>query len=239
VTLSPLGRGYLEALAAAVEQGHDNPALATALRGLVASTDQAGLNRAGDQVVSLSPYPWLHNALLRHTVTQVIQQAGYQTNVAPGSATATMNLRLVPGGPSVASTLAEMRSVLGDDPQLNLGLSARGPVRGTPEAQLASLEKHLGDQPSSTDTDVYRALDRGLRDTYSGVAVTPGLFEAGTSGGPWRDRGIPVYGIYPYPVDNDTITRMHGTDERVRVDALRSASDLMYRVFGAFRISPL
>jgi len=236
VTLSPLGRGYFGALAVAVEQGGGDPNLATALRGLLAATDQDALNRAGDLVVSLSPYPWLHNALLRHTVTQVIQQAGYRTNVAPGSATATMNLRLVPGGPSVASTLAQMRGVLGDDPQLSLGLSARGPVRGTPEQQLASLEKHLGDQPSSIDTDVYRAVDAALRATYPGVAVTPGLFEAGTSGGPWRERGIPVYGLYPYPVDNDTITRMHGTDERVRVDALRSASELMYRVFAAMRV---
>jgi acetylornithine deacetylase/succinyl-diaminopimelate desuccinylase-like protein len=236
VTLPPLSRTYFEALAGAVEQGHDNPDLATALRGLLAATDQAGLDRAGDLVVSLSPYPWLHNALLRHTVTQVIQQAGYRTNVAPGSATATMNLRLVPGGPSVASTLAQMRAVVGDDPQLNLGFSTRNPIRGTAEQQLAALDKHLADQPSSVDTDVYRALERGLRDTYPGVPVTPGLFEAGTSGGPWRERGIPVYGIYPYPVDNDTITRMHGNDERVRVDALRSASELMYRVFGGFRV---
>ena len=232
VTLPPLGRGYFGALAGATS----DPNLSSALRGLLAATGQDELNRAGDLVVSLSPYPWLHNALMRHTVTQVIQQAGYRTNVAPGSATATMNLRLVPGGPSVASTFAEMRAVLGDDSQLSLALSARGPVRGTPEQQLASLEKHLGDLPSSVDTDVYRAVERGLRDTYPGVAVSPGLFEAGTSGGPWRDRGIPVYGIYPYPVDNDTITRMHGTDERVRVDALRSASELMYRVFAAFRV---
>ena len=67
-------------------------------------------------------------------------------------------------------------------------------------------------------------------------AGTTGPFEAGTSTGPWRERGIPVYGIYPYPVDNDTITRMHGTDERVRVDALRSAAALMYRVFDRFRV---
>jgi acetylornithine deacetylase/succinyl-diaminopimelate desuccinylase-like protein len=147
-----------------------------------------------------------------------------------------MNLRLIPCGPSVAATLSEIRAVLGPDSQLSLGLSARGPVRGSPEQQLALLEQHPSDQPSSTDTDVYRALERGLRDTYSGLPVTPGPFEAGTSGGPWRERGIPVYSIYPYPVDNDTITRMHGTDERVRVDALRSAHELMYRVFGRFRV---
>jgi acetylornithine deacetylase/succinyl-diaminopimelate desuccinylase-like protein len=232
VTITPLNRGYFEALGAAT----DEPRLAEAVRGLLAATDQDGRDRAGDLVVAGSRYPWLHNALLRHTITQVIQQAGYRLNVAPGSATATMNLRMLPGGQSAAATLDQMRAQLGGDPQLTMGLSSRGPVRDTPEQQLAMVERRLGEQPSGIDSDVYRALERAIQDTYGGVPVTPGPFEAGTSGGPWRDRGIPVYGIYPYPVDNDAITRMHGTDERVRVDALRSAADLMYRDFGGFRV---
>jgi acetylornithine deacetylase/succinyl-diaminopimelate desuccinylase-like protein len=231
VVVTPLTRPYWAALAAATDQ----PELADALRRLLAAPDQGALDRAGDDVVRVSRYPWLHNALLRHTVTQVIEQAGYRTNVAPGSATATMNLRLVPGGPAVAATIDQMRALLGGDPQLTLGLSSRGPRNGSPEQQLAQAETRLAERPSGTDTDVYRACERAIRETYGGVPVTPGPFEAGTSGGPWRDRGIPVYGFYPYPVDNDTITRMHGTDERVRVDALRASADLMYRLFGTFR----
>ena len=232
VVVTPLSRPYFEALAAVT----DDTRLVTTLRVLLSTADQGERNRAGDLVVSLSPYPWLHNALLRHTVTQVIQHAGYRVNVVPGSATAAMNLRLMPGGPSASATLEEMRGVLGGDPGLTLGLSARGPVPGTPSEQLAQLDRLLSAPASGVDTDVYRALEQGLRETYGGVPVTAGPFEAGTGTGPWRERGIPVYGIYPYPVDNDTITRMHGTDERVRVDALRSAAALMYRVLGRFRV---
>jgi acetylornithine deacetylase/succinyl-diaminopimelate desuccinylase-like protein len=44
-----------------------------------------------------------------------------------------------------------------------------------------------------------------------------------------------VYGVYPYAVDNDTIVRMHGNDERVRVEALQRGSQLMYELFGRLR----
>ncbi len=232
VVVTPVARPYFEALAAA----SDDPRLTTALRVLLTTGDQGERNRAGDLAVSLSRYPWLHNALLRHTITQVIQQAGYRFNVIPGSATALMNLRLMPGGQSVAGTLDEIQSVLGGDGQLALGLTTRGLTAQTSEQLLAQLEQRLPEPPSVTDTDVYRALEQGLRDTYAGVPVAPGPFEAGTSSRPWRERGVPVYGVYAFPVDNDTMTRMHGTDERVRVDGLRSGAELMYRVFGRFRV---
>src|SRR5262249_18480396 len=114
---------------------------------------------------------------------------------------------------------------------------SRGGPPSTPEALLAMAEQRMAVAPASTDTDVYRALERGLRDTYAGIPVTTSPFEAGTSSSPWRDRGVPVYGIYPYLVDNDTLTRMHGNDERIKVDALRQGTDLMYRVFAHFRVA--
>jgi acetylornithine deacetylase/succinyl-diaminopimelate desuccinylase-like protein len=232
VTISPVARPYFEALAAAT----DNPKLADAVRLMLNTADQGERDRAGDLVVQLSSYPWLHNALMRHTITQVIQQAGHRSNVMPGSASAMMNLRLLPGGRSVAGTLDEMRAALGGDGQLNLQISSRGSSSSqTPDQLVTASETRLGGTAASTDTDVYRAMEQGLRATYPGVTVTPGLFEAGTSATPWRDRGIPVYGIYPYATDNDTMTRMHGNDERVRVDALRQGTELMYRVFGQFR----
>ncbi len=88
---------------------------------------------------------------------------------------------------------------------------------------------------SSIDTDVFHAWQRAVASTYPQAAAVPGLFEAGTSGVVWRQRDIPVYGIYPYAVDNDTINRMHGNDERVRVDALQRGTQLMYELFGQFR----
>jgi acetylornithine deacetylase/succinyl-diaminopimelate desuccinylase-like protein len=59
--------------------------------------------------------------------------------------------------------------------------------------------------------------------------VTPYLFQAGTDAFPWRTRGIPVYGIYPYPISMEDLKRMHGNDERVSVESLRQGTEMIYR----------
>jgi acetylornithine deacetylase/succinyl-diaminopimelate desuccinylase-like protein len=62
------------------------------------------------------------------------------------------------------------------------------------------------------------------------VPVTQYLFQAGTDAIAWRSRGVPVYGIYPYPISSDDLIRMHGNDERVSVDSLAQGTDYIYRV---------
>jgi acetylornithine deacetylase/succinyl-diaminopimelate desuccinylase-like protein len=59
--------------------------------------------------------------------------------------------------------------------------------------------------------------------------VTPYLFQAGTDAGAWRTRGVPVYGIYPYPISADDLTRMHGNDERVKIKSLQQGTDMIFR----------
>lgn len=228
IAITPLTRPYFEAWAGATS----DPLLATALRLMLDSTDRDQRNRAGAMVLARSPHPTLHNALLRHIVTPVIENAGYRSNVQPGSATANVNLRLVPGGVDVAQTVSEIRGALGDG--VTLEITAPGQT-GNQDELVAGLQKRMAAVPSPTDTDVYRALEAGAAETFPGVPVTPVLFEAGTSSSPWRQRGVPVYGIYPYVVDDDTLGRMHGNDERIRVDALRRGTEMMYRVFARFR----
>jgi acetylornithine deacetylase/succinyl-diaminopimelate desuccinylase-like protein len=38
-----------------------------------------------------------------------------------------------------------------------------------------------------------------------------------------------VYGIYPYPITNDELRRMHGNDERVSIESLRQGTDMIFR----------
>jgi acetylornithine deacetylase/succinyl-diaminopimelate desuccinylase-like protein len=133
--------------------------------------------------------------------------------------------------------LAEIRNALGAGDGVTVRLVNVLSPDQTEEQVLAGLTQRMTQPPGMIDTDIFRALDAAARETYPGAAVTPGLFEAGTSAGPWRQRGIPVYGIYPYAVDDDTMSRMHGNDERIRVDALTRGTELMYRVFNRFRTS--
>jgi acetylornithine deacetylase/succinyl-diaminopimelate desuccinylase-like protein len=233
VGLTEVTRAYFETWASRT----DNPKLAAALRLMLNATGQTERDRAGTLVVQLSDHPTLHNALMRHIVTPVMQHAGYRSTVQPGSATAMLNLRLVPGGIDVAATLAEMRNALGAGDGVTLRLVNALSPNQTEEQVLTRLTQRMAEPPGTIDTDVFRALNAAAHETYRDAAVTPGLFEAGTSSGPWRQRGVPVYGIYPYAVDNDTMSRMHGNDERIRVDALTRGTELMYRMFNRFRTS--
>jgi acetylornithine deacetylase/succinyl-diaminopimelate desuccinylase-like protein len=82
---------------------------------------------------------------------------------------------------------------------------------------------------SSTETLLYQALKSSANAVWPGVPVTPYLFQAGTDASAWRTRGVPVYGIYPYPISNEDLSRMHGNDERVPVASLDQGVELIYQ----------
>jgi acetylornithine deacetylase/succinyl-diaminopimelate desuccinylase-like protein len=88
-------------------------------------------------------------------------------------------------------------------------------------------------ETSSDTTQLYTELVRAARRQFPSAEVTPYLFQAGTDAGAWRSRGIPVYGIYPYPISPDELTRMHGNDERVSVKSLREGTEMIYRTLVA------
>ena len=165
--------------------------------------------RRADSVVSRDP---LLHALIRNTVAPVIINGGFRNNVIPGSAQAMINLRVVPGS-DPAALVATLKQVAGD-PGLEFSTGSRV-YSGAPE--------------SSDTTALYRALEKEARATFPGAEVTPYLFQASTDAAAWRSRGVPVYGIYPYPIDADELTRMHGNDEKVSVASLKQGTEMIYR----------
>jgi acetylornithine deacetylase/succinyl-diaminopimelate desuccinylase-like protein len=165
--------------------------------------------RRADSVVSRDP---LLHSLIRSTIAPVIINGGFRNNVIPGSATATVNLRLVPGS----------------DP--NALVSTLKQVAGDPSLEFSIGNRVYAGSPESPDTtELYRALEKEARTAFPGAEVTPYLFQAGTDAGAWRSRGVPVYGIYPYPIDADELTRMHGNDEKVSIASLKQGTEMIYR----------
>ncbi|MEO7520606.1 MAG: M20/M25/M40 family metallo-hydrolase, partial [Gemmatimonas sp.] len=148
--------------------------------------------------------------------------AGFRSNVIPGSADATINVRTIPGT-TVAAIIAELTKVVNDT---RIEIKATSPVAALAGA-VASPGPTIMESP--TNTELYRALEREAKATYPGARVTPYLFQAGTDAGAWRSRGIPVYGIYPYAITADELTRMHGNDERVSIAALQEGTDMIFR----------
>lgn len=202
VTLTPGTRKFFTALAN-TSTGDEQ----RALRELV-SGDSARANAAGG-IVGRNP---LFDAIMRTTLAPVLMSAGFRGNVIPGSAEATINVRAVPGTDPEA-VARDIRRVIADS-TVDVRLPAR---RGG------------AIQESSDTTALFRALVSAARVQFPGAEVTPSLFQAGTDAVAWRSRGVPVYGIYPYPIPSDDLRGMHGNDERVSVESLRHGTEMIYR----------
>jgi acetylornithine deacetylase/succinyl-diaminopimelate desuccinylase-like protein len=229
VHLTPVTREYFAALARAT----DDSAFARAIHLLLRAHSQPARERAARVVVARSDYPWLHSALLRTTAAFVIEDAGYKENVIPSTAHVRVNCRGIPGGQKPRDFLAQVRSQLATR-DVTVALATPD---GTSEAEyLDELDTTWATPPADIDTPLYHAIAGAAAATYPGAVFAPALFEAGTSLHPWREHGIPGYGVYPYVIDNDQLVAMHGNNERIYVDALRRGTDFMYRMFDRFRV---
>jgi len=171
----------------------------------------------------ISKDPLLH-AIMRNTIAPVLLQAGFRGNVIPGSADATLNFRTIPGT-NIADLMGEMKRVI-NDPRIEITLATNAVGGNRP---VAELERMRNTPASSQETELYKALAKQARAVYPEAAVTPYLFQAGTDSMAWRSRGVPVYGIYPYPIDAEDLSRMHGNDERVSIESLRTGTELIYK----------
>lgn len=199
--------------------------LSTALDQILASNDaavrEAALRALHIQRPEEAP---VLNALLRNTLTVTMFSAGVKANVIPGEAEATLNARLLPGTP-IESLLQDLRERIGD-PEVQLEL-----ISSLPKAEQPMFFKRRPMiPPSSIDTELFSAMQRQAKQLWPQVDVVPTMMIGGTDATPWRDRGVPVYGIYPYPIRPELFLTFHGHNERVPVESLHQGTEFVYRL---------
>jgi len=204
IQLTPSTRQFFAALAKT-----SAPPLSDHFRALVENRDGAAVERA-DREISRNP---LWHALMRNTIAPVIVDGGFRSNVIPGSAEATINVRVIPG--TEPAEIVQQFTRIVNDPAVTVRLvNANATASRTPA--------------SPEDSPLYQALAKHAKATFPTAEVTPYLFQAGTDAGAWRSRGVPVYGIYPYPITAEELTRMHGNDERVSIESLRLGTEMIF-----------
>ena len=106
--LSPLTRRYFLAVARTTDGSE-----AADLRALARARGSREIERIGRRVVRRSPYGPLFDALLRTPFTNTIVEGGFRSNVIPGAAEATVNMRLLPGVTG-EQAVRELRDVIAD-----------------------------------------------------------------------------------------------------------------------------
>ncbi|MFN0285139.1 MAG: M20/M25/M40 family metallo-hydrolase [Kineosporiaceae bacterium] len=141
-------------------------------------------------------------ATLRNTSNPTLLDAGYKHNVIPGTATALVDCRFLPGREDeMLATVRELAGTGIDVETVHRAVALETPFAGSlVDAMVAALE---AEDP--------------------GAAVLPYCLSGGTDNKSFSDLGITGYGFAPLrlPEGLDFAGMFHGVDERVPLDALR------------------
>ena len=219
IELNAPARAYFEAVA------ETTPSLRPPVAKLLAAADQPALKAAARDLVASDPRARDAQGLLRNTLVVTMIDSGIKPNVIPGTAEAVINARLLPGT-TVDAFIAELRAVIGND---RIAIEPSRPGKSTSEV-IAYYRERSSMAPSSLDTPLFAAIEKAVAQTWPKARVLPTIIVGATDATPWRQRGIPVYGIAPFPVTPEQTGGMHGDDERIAVQAVIEGSAFVARL---------
>jgi acetylornithine deacetylase/succinyl-diaminopimelate desuccinylase-like protein len=161
----------------------------------------------------LGPAAKLVEATVRHSANPTMLAAGYKVNVIPGSATARVDGRVVPGGE--AEFEETLDRLTGD---------------------RVTWDYHHRETPleASPDGPTFDAIRAALLAEDPGAHVVPVCLAGGTDAKQFSRLGITGYGFAPLrlPEGFDYSAVFHGVDERVPVDGLEFGVRVLDRFLG-------
>jgi acetylornithine deacetylase/succinyl-diaminopimelate desuccinylase-like protein len=165
-----------------------------------------------------------YNSTMRTTCVATMLSGGHAPNALPQRAEANVNCRIFPGHSQEDIRLELIR--LFKDPKLI--------VRYRSDA--GELADHGSDRkamvPPPLRADVMDSLRKVASKLWPGAPVIPTM-ETGSSDSIYTmDAGIPSYGINGIALDRDDV-RMHGRDERVKVDSYYAGVEFYYQFLEA------
>ena len=180
-------RRYFEGLA-----GLEDDEIAKWMRSL----DTSDRGEHAERVISEANPQW--NAMLRDTISPTMLTAGVRPNVIPAEARAILNIRLLPGD-TIDALLGELNKLV-NDPLVTLELQ--------PDGGLAA-------PPSSLENDFYSDIVKITAQEFGGAPVLPYQSPWATDSAQLRLHNVQSYGLWPFPLTDEDLKRMHGNDERI------------------------
>ena len=209
-----------EGVAGHGSQPHDqnpNDRLVKALQRLLnqplPSGDFAVLNTMQNRVGTFAPNKFT-SAIQHSTIALTWIRSGVgepaKINVIPSVAEAGLDCRVLPGVTRDA-WIAEIKRRLAD-----------------PSLKIELINESDDPIVSEQNTALYRNLEAAITRVHPDAVVTPTLIPYGTDSNAFRPRGVKSYGIFPAILSADTIAQMHGDAERVPIDGVREAAQILF-----------
>jgi acetylornithine deacetylase/succinyl-diaminopimelate desuccinylase-like protein len=184
--LTPAAERYLKAQA-----GGDSG------RGRVWLSDPAAALRSKEGRAWLLADP-RRKALLRSTVTPTVLVGSPKTNIIPQTASAELDIRLLPDEDTVAFR-RELERVIAD-----------------PTITLESIGDMAPAYDAPLDTELFHAIERVAGRMLPGVPVATTMSTGASDRPYWRAAGVIPYGVSPWLVELEESQRqVHGVDERI------------------------
>jgi acetylornithine deacetylase/succinyl-diaminopimelate desuccinylase-like protein len=161
------------------------------------------------------------NSMLRTSISPNIFNGGFRSNVIPGSAEATLDIRALPDE-DMGEFYATLKRII-NDPAIEIVPPAAGTVRPT-------------SAPSRLDSALFQSIEKAQATVFPGVVTLPVMFTAATDSAQLRAKGVQAYGLGSVLSEEDR-ARMHGNDERLSVQGIGKFVELMYRAVAGIAVA--
>src|SRR4029077_12441369 len=182
------------------------------------SLDTSDRGDHAQRVISDANQQW--NAMLRDTISPTMLNAGVRANVIPAEARATLNIRLLPGD-TIDALLLDLNKLI-NDPLVKLEVE--------PNAGLAA-------PPSSLENDFYATITKVAAQEFGGVPVLPYQSPWATDSAQLRLHNVQSYGLWPFPLADEDLRRMHGNDERIPLTSFDKGLAVEAHIIADFAIT--
>jgi acetylornithine deacetylase/succinyl-diaminopimelate desuccinylase-like protein len=160
------------------------------------------------------------SSMMHDTIAPTMLSAGVRANVIPGEARAMLNVRLLPG--DTIDVLLGALSKLVNDPQVRFEVQ--------PNAGLAA-------PTSSLESDLYAVISKVASQEFGGAPVLPYQSPWATDSSQLRLHNVQAYGLWPFPVADEDLARMHGDDERLSVASFNKGIAVLLHIVSDFAVT--
>jgi len=182
------------------------------------SVESADRGEHAQRVISETNPEW--GAMMHDTIAPTMLSGGVRANVIPGEARATLNIRLLPG--DTIDVLLGALTKLVSDPQVRFEVQ--------PNAGLAAPN-------SSLESDFYGVINKVASQDFGGVPVLPYQSPWATDSSQLRLHNVQAYGLWPFPVTDADLKRMHGDDERLPVASFNKGIEVLLHIVSEFAVN--
>jgi len=153
-----------------------------------------------------------YDSMLRTSIVPTIIKGGFRSNVIPGDAEATLDVRAVPDE-DIQALATSLRKLI-DDPAVEV----------IPPAELG----RPASPPSKLETDMFHALEAAQSKLFPGVVTLPMMLTGATDSAQLRAKGVQAYGLGSVAGDRERAS-IHGNDERISIEGLGKFVEFVYR----------